>query len=172
VAAGIFRFMKGRRASIAVTLAVAVLVGSGVGACGTRSNASDTPGAPTGVTLTKMENTAWSMASLNGGGVPKTADVVLSNRQSSENTVGGGDQVDSNQRIYVVQMSGRFVAYMASTPPGIKAPTGGALAFNFDPATEQVTDWGVTAKPYDLSALGQVFQIVPTPASTPSPTSQ
>ena len=164
--------MKGQRVPFAATALFATLLGTSVGACANMTHTSSGPTAPSGVTLTKMENTAWNFASLNGGHIPKTADVVLSSRQSSENTVGGGDQVDSNQRVYVVQMAGRFIAYMASTPPGVKAPRGGALSSNFDPATGQVTDWGVTAKPHDLSALGQVFQIVPSPAPTPSATSQ
>ena len=162
--------MKGQRVSSVSRFLFAILIGTSVGACATSTHNSNEPTPPTGATLTKMESTAWSFASLNGGHVPKTADVVLSSRQSSENTVGGGDQVDSDQRVYVVQMAGRFIAYMASTPPGVEAPRGGALSFNFDPATGQVTDWGVNAKPHDLSALGQVFQIVPSPAPTPSPT--
>jgi hypothetical protein len=163
--------MKGQRVSSSATALFAILIGLSLGACATSTHNSNEPTAPTGATLTKMENTAWSFASLNGGDVPKTADVVLSSRQSSENTVGGGDQVDSNQSVYVVQMAGRFIAYMASRPPGAKAPRGAALSFNFDPATGQVTDWGIDAKPYDLSALGHVFQIAPTQAPTPSPTS-
>jgi hypothetical protein len=165
------RSMKGQRASIAATAVFAVLTGINLGACATTTGSSNGSTAPTGATLMEMENTAWRMASLNGGDVPKTADAVLSSRQSSENTVGGGDQVDSNPRVYVVQMTGRFVANMASTPYGVPAPMGGALTFNFDPATEQVTDWGVSPIPSDLSGLGQVFQIVPSPAPTSNPTS-
>jgi hypothetical protein len=163
--------MKSKHICPSATPLFAILVAVSLAACGTVANRSNGSAEPTGATLTKMENTAWSMASLNGGTVPATADVVLSSRQSSENTVGGGDQVDSDQRVYVVQMTGQFVANMASTPPGVAAPTGGALSFNFDPATEQVTDWGVSPGPRDLSGLGQVFQITPSPAPTPSPAS-
>jgi hypothetical protein len=92
---------------------------------------------------------------------PTNARTVRSSRQRAINTLLGGDKVGSNQPVDVVQFNGTFspTRRIAQHKPGA-LPTGNTLTVLVDPATGQVTDWGISnAAPSALSALGKVSKL-------------
>ena len=112
-----------------------------------------------------LERRAGDLAAQNGGNIPTTAEVVLTKRQESQDLVAGGDEVGSNEPVYLVQMEGSFVVNAAPIPSGAEAPTGSTLWFLVDAESGQSLDWGLGLKPEDLSKLGEVSQITPIPPS-------
>jgi hypothetical protein len=67
--------------------------------------------------------------------------------------------VNTNQPAYLVQLQGQFTALDASVPPGQSLPTGTYLDFIVDASGGSVTDWGVTNRKANLSALGSVIAL-------------
>lgn len=151
------RLMAGTVA-LAVFAAAAVLVWS---AFSDRSAGGALHPMPYDELRATLESEAGRLAKENGGTVPSIADVVLTTRQAAMN-VEGGDIVDSDQPVYMVQMQGKFVVNTGPYPSGVEAPTGGVLFFLYDPETGGVLDWGVGDHPADLASLGEVWQITPT----------
>jgi hypothetical protein len=98
------------------------------------------------------------MAELNGGVVPKSALVVLSQRDIANAQMAPGTEMPTTEPVYVVQMEGKFVGNMAKVPSGVDLPTGDALWFAVSVEGE-VTDWGISVTPADLGKLGQVSQL-------------
>lgn len=111
-----------------------------------------------------LEREAGEFADANGGSVSSSAEAVLTTRQASQDAL-GGDIVDSDQPVYLVQMEGRFVANAAPRPYGADAPTGTTFWFLYDPAEDVTLDWGLGDQPADLTQLGEVFEIRPTAPS-------
>jgi hypothetical protein len=151
------RLMAGTMA-FAVFAAAAVLVWS---AFSDRSAGGALHPMPNGDIRATLESQAGRLAAENGGTVPSTADVVLTTRQAAMD-VEGGDIVDSDQPVYMVQMQGEFVVNTASYPSGVEAPTGSVLSFLYDPEAARLMDWGVGEQSADLASLGEVWQITPT----------
>jgi len=85
-------------------------------------------------------------------------DAVLTTRQAAV-TATSGDVVNTNQPAYLVQLQGHFTALGASVPPGAKLPTGTYLMFIVDASSGLVSDWGVSDRKADLSALGSVIAL-------------
>lgn len=110
----------------------ALLAAAGVFIATSSAGAAHDP-FPTGETRTTLEQIAGELAA-ESGEVPSSADVVLTSRQRSQDAL-GGDVVDSDQPVYLVQMQGTFVLYAVPIPYGEEAPTGSALWFVFDPKT-------------------------------------
>ncbi len=119
-----------------------------------------TPGAPTSAVIQELQSKVSLLAGGNMGASatpPSTAEVVATTRgQALTLTEGAADNLDSTAPVYVVQLTGKFTGYDAKVPSDAPLPVGGALTFIFDPASGQVTDWGIPPQPLDLSALGQV----------------
>jgi len=58
--------------------------------------------------------------------------------------------------VYLVTLRGHFTAYLASGPPGAKAPTGTYLSLVIDARTFRGLDSGLAPRrpPVDLASLG------------------
>jgi hypothetical protein len=109
---------------------------------------------------------ARNMVKNNGGVTPTSARWVLTDAKAAAPSVGlNPDEVDADPR-YLVVLEGDFVALMASRPPEADAPRGTTLVFAADPATHQVTDWGVTNEPIDVPGLANFDLLGPSPEPT------
>ena len=64
-----------------------------------------------------------------------------------------GSQSDSDSRVIVAAIAGDFTL-IAPGPPGSEYPSGHQLVIVIDPATDSVTDVGVSGEVRDLKALG------------------
>ncbi len=155
-----------RRVAVAVT-AFAIFAAAGVFAW--RAFEGDEVAASAGASPTPpgwLVDEARNMVKNNGGVTPTSARWVLTDAKAAAPSVGlNPDEVDADPR-YLVVLEGDFVALMASRPPGADAPKGTTLVFAADPATHQVTDWGVTNEPIDVPGLADFDLLGPSPAPT------
>ena len=121
------------------------------------AQAGDTlPPEPGDATAELLANKAVEFAKLNGGTSPAEATVVLTNRNAASDLFSPGSVAGSDEEVYVVEMTGKFIGEMAKLPDGAETPTGEALWFGLDPLTGEVTDWGISVSPVDLARLGEV----------------
>jgi len=98
---------------------------------------------------------------------PSTADVVETTRgEALSASSGDTDNLDPGATVYMVQLQGTFVGCMAKVPDPTSV-TGQGLVFIFDPASGQLTDWGIEQNPIDLAALGQVSSIAVSLSAVP-----
>jgi hypothetical protein len=97
---------------------------------------------------------------------PSSAQVVLTNRGAASAAGTWVESLDPSTQVYVVQLQGSFVGNMAKVPDAKSIPRGSALVFLYDPASNQLTDWGIAPQPWNLSALGQV-SVIPVNISSP-----
>ncbi len=118
------------------------------------------PAVPTDGMRATLEREAAEFATANGGAIPASAEVVLTTRQTALNTAGGGDIVNSDEPVYLLQMLGEFTS-SGPRPLGAAAPKGSVFWFLYDPAQRTTVDWGLGREPTDLSMLGEVSQIEP-----------
>jgi hypothetical protein len=129
------------------------------------------PAVPEGEQLASLESLASSITWSNvqsSDDFPSQASAVLTTRQKALNLSDGG-VVDSDQPVYMVQVSGKFVS-SESIPPGVEAPTGEVLWIMYDPATRLPVDQGIGNHPVELAKLGDVFEIQLSPTIIASPT--
>jgi hypothetical protein len=152
--------------------AVVLSAGFALGACGAAVQTSVTiaTGAPQGnapthsptptvaVTVTTLRVLAQEMAAGADDSSVTVGDAVLTTRQAAV-TATSGSLVNTNQLAYLVQVHGHFTALDASVPSGAKLPTGTYLTFVVDASGGSVTDWGVSDRKADLSALGSVIAL-------------
>jgi hypothetical protein len=117
------------------------------------------PDVPEAGMRSTLSTTALRFAALNGATAPTSARVVLSQRDIANALMAPGTEMPTTEPVYVVQMEGKFVGHMAKIPPGASLPTGDALWFVVSPVDGQVTDWGISSSPADLSKLGQVSSL-------------
>jgi hypothetical protein len=100
---------------------------------------------------------ALTMAATNGDPKPSRIDATSSTRQAAVEVIEGkGEDVMSDEPVYVVQMTGDFVGYEAKTPDNQDPPTGKGLAFTVGIDNGNVLDWGIADAPADISTLGTV----------------
>lgn len=78
---------------------------------------------------------ARGIAKENGEPAPKKLNKVTTTRRTV-----GGPTLDTNQKVEVVQLQGKFTLYTTSHPKGTKPPTGDLMTIVFDKATGEVTD--------------------------------
>jgi hypothetical protein len=97
---------------------------------------------PDPLAIAAMRNAALQMALLNGEVRPFGAEAWSTTRQMAV-SVASDDRVDTDQSCFVVELSGHFTAYLASTPGGAPPPTGRTMTLTFDAQTLELTDWGV-----------------------------
>ncbi|MET9264586.1 hypothetical protein [Amycolatopsis sp. NPDC004079] len=70
-----------------------------------------------------------------------------------------GTRPQANDPVYLIQMTGNFVAYAAKIPPGSKAPRGNALTVTVDANSGQLLGWSVLLEPHDLAKFGEVSSL-------------
>ena len=142
---------------IAAAVGAILLMKSGDACCPVSRAQS---GSLTPTVRTTLEQEAGEFADANSESVPSSAEAVQTTRQASLDAL-GGDIVDSDQPVYLVQMEGRFVANSAPRPYGADAPTGTTFWFLYDPAEDMTLDWGLGDHRADLTQLGEVVAIHP-----------
>ncbi len=133
--------------------------------------ASGSQSRPTAEVSAALHDVALTMAKENGGDIPASADAVLTTRGEAFSLYGSpNDSLGEvgGETVYLVELEGKFTAYLASIPPGMEVPTGVALIFAYDAEHARVTDWGVIPRVVDLSKLGDTFTVELT--SEPLPT--
>ncbi len=59
---------------------------------------------------------------------------------------------ESNTRVIVVYVTGKFVGFNAKVPRGAALPKGNAIIFAWDPATKKITDWGIPSASEGVNA--------------------
>ena len=167
--------MKWQRASIFTgSIAVAALVGIVAGTWA--SAGSKYPAEPSPYTQASIQSVVETFfaGDLNKDVTPPTsAEVVLTTRGEAIQAVGPWVDYlnDPGTPIYLVQLTGDFVGYNEPVPPGTDPPQGKALFVFYDPSTTGVLgDYGIGAQPWDLSKLGNVYDIpVDFASSSPPP---
>jgi hypothetical protein len=94
----------------------------------------------------------------NGDPEVRTASYVEGTIRNAALRVLNAGQADigGSEPVTVVVMTGHFIAYGASVPPGRKPPTGTVLSFTYDESIGRVMDFGLDSSPADLSSLGSV----------------
>jgi hypothetical protein len=138
---------------IAVLTADVTAAACGAAPSGVASTHSSTDPAVTSLTVL-----AQKMAADADDPNVTAGDAVLTTRQAAV-TATSGDLVNTNQPAYLVQLQGQFTALDASVPPGQSQPTGTYLNFIVDASGGSVTDWGVTNRKANLSALGSIIAL-------------
>lgn len=96
---------------------------------------------------------AKRVATANGESSPSDGLVTRSRRQTAQEVVTGAN-VDSDEDVYVVELHGRFVGYMASVPAGAPLPKGGTVIVTIGSETGEILDWSLGDRRPDLSILG------------------
>ena len=113
---------------------------------------------------------AQEMAYYDGDDSPFDVEGVLTTRGEAVK-FGLVGQARETMQIYVVQMSGEFVGYLAKVPDSEALPKGDTLYFVMDAEEMTTTGWGLLNERVDLADIGEPFALdVPTPIP-PSPDS-
>ena len=122
--------------------ALAGVVCAAIGAMALSSSSGAAPAASVdlaGPRLQTIERIARFYAAAMGDRHPLGALVIASDRQRA-NRLTNGDVVNSNEPVYVVQISGQFVDYLASVPPGQPFPRGNTIELIIDRSSLRITD--------------------------------
>jgi hypothetical protein len=98
--------------------------------------------------------TAKQVAAANGEPSPADGVVTKSRRQAAQKVVAGAN-VDSDEDVYLVELHGQFVGYMASVPAGAPLPRGGTVVVTIGSETGEILDWSLGDRRADLSKLGE-----------------
>jgi hypothetical protein len=136
---------------------VAVAAALAVAAAGTTASA-----AATTRSASPPFRYAWILKASKrmGTPMPSTAFWVASRRQEAVR-VTSGDWVNSDQPVYVVEITGHFTARDVSVPVGAKSPTGTVATFVIARATDSGLDFGLTTRRSALGKLGHVNDLLP-----------
>jgi hypothetical protein len=137
---------------------VALIAGFTLGACGAAPAGLASSHTSTDAAVTSLQVLAQKMAAGADDPNVTAGEAVLTTRQAAV-TATSGDLVNTNEPAYLVQLQGQFTALDASVPPGQSLPTGTYLNFIVDATGGSVTDWGVTNRQANLSALGSVIAL-------------
>ncbi|HVV12024.1 hypothetical protein [Amycolatopsis sp.] len=119
---------------------------------------SSATAAPADVTAGTAATTAGRLARALGESQPGAMQYVKTSRQRAA-TATSGESVNSDNSVYVVQMSGKFTVPAARIPKGAKAPTGSRLTVTINSTSGQVQDWSISNTDHDLARLGTVSPI-------------
>jgi hypothetical protein len=110
------------------------------------------------VTTSTVRAMATRTAKVLGDSEPANATYVRTNRGAAGQLVGA--KVDTDQSVYVIQMTGKFkVPASPGAGTGHPAPTGTVLTVTVDAATGQVQDWGIDTTAPKLGTLGSVTSL-------------
>jgi len=142
--------------SAGLTLAACGAGGLGAGANGTSNSATSSSTASGEVTIASLTTMAEQEAISAGDRSVGYADAVLTTRQAAATLI-SGDEINTNEPVYLVQLLGHFTLTDVSIPPNGTAPTGIALSFAVDVSDGNVVDTGLTHEAADLSKLGPVI---------------
>jgi hypothetical protein len=127
-------------------------------ACGAAPPGIASTHSSTAAAVTSLTVLAEKMAADADDPNVTAGEAVLTTRQAAV-TATSGDTVNTNQPVYLVQLQGQLTALDPSVPPGQSLPTGTYLDFIVDASGGSVTDWGVTNRKANLSALGSVIAL-------------
>ncbi len=130
---------------------VALTAGLTLAACGAAASG--------GVTMASLTKLAEQEAISAGDRGVHYADAVLTTRQAAATLI-SGDEINTNEAVYLVQLLGHFTLTGVSIPPNGTAPTGTALSFAVDVSDGRVVDTGLTLRAADLSKLGPVIVLI------------
>jgi hypothetical protein len=156
------RWMSARRPGVATVTAgagiAAVLLALVLTGCAGLRSAGGQP-VPASA-IPRLTAIASNFATVNGGNAPAQVSAVLTTHKKALTSATPGDTVAGAGRdpVYLLTLTGHFVAYTASYPPGASAPTGRFASIVVDARTFRVLDWGVGPKPPPVSpaSLGPV----------------
>lgn len=98
---------------------------------------------------------AGGLAEVNGEKTPTDMQFVYTHRSAAAKLMSQSD-VDSDQDVYLVSMSGAFIGNVAKVPSGADKPRGNVLSMTIDPTSGRVIDWGIEFKNPNLASLGIV----------------
>jgi hypothetical protein len=138
-------------------------VNAGMGSC-PNTPAASAAAAPTTarpMTATTYRQTlsditrAWASAS--GEPKPSRTSFIKTTRQQANRAM--GSKIADDADVYLIQVSGKFVAHQAKVPSRDALPTGSSMILTVDASTGQVLDWGVTTSPRDISSLGSASSL-------------
>lgn len=105
---------------------------------------------------TWLQSLAARVARDGGDTSPTSAQWALTTERSAAPLVGlSAATAPDNDPVYVVVMTGRFVASSASFPPGASAPSGTCIAFTVDATSHVIRDYGIGPRSVDTSSVRQ-----------------
>lgn len=90
-----------------------------------------------------------------------TSAFYFRTRRESAVERSSGDSVNSDQQVFLVVITGSFVAKDVSRPFGAPAPTGTVASYVIDARTGTVTDFGLAPKAFPLTHLGARGDLMP-----------
>jgi len=96
---------------------------------------------------------AHDIAARSGSTEMQSGAVVLTTRGQA-NFVTSGASVNTDDPVYLIELTGQFEALAARVPANHTKPTGHYLTFTVNTATGSIEDWGVSDNWSDLSTLG------------------
>ncbi len=141
------RIMRGRVAIIIVAV-VAVVVLRVYLAEGASSHSPTAP--------TWLQGLAARVARNDGDSSPTSAQWALTRERAAAPLVGlTPATAPNNDPVYVVVMTGHFVDYTVSVPPGASAPRGTCVAFTVDATSHEIRDYGLGPRLVDTSSVRQ-----------------
>jgi len=121
-----------------------------IGACGP----SDPDGLADPNVRAKLRTLALQASSANGVPSPTTLMAVYSPDHQAAEEIISGDIVNDHVPVYVIEVTGGpFTCNACSTPAGASPPQGDALTLTVNAQTFQVTDFGITPNPPDLTKI-------------------
>jgi hypothetical protein len=87
--------------------------------------------------------------------------VYVATRRLDAVGLSSGDAVNTDQRVYLVVLTGNFVATGASFPPGGHAPTGTVASFVVTAANGRDLDFALSSQQIDVAKLGRAVDLLP-----------
>ncbi|MDP9164693.1 MAG: hypothetical protein M3O32_01260 [Actinomycetota bacterium] len=140
-----------------VNLGLAGALLLGLSACGTAKVGSDSDDP----TMAKLRAIARHAAEANSGHADK-AEAVKSTHSTGEKLASGGDIVQGNEPVWIVQVEGTFTCNSCSHPQGFRGTIAGHyLTITVDASTWRDTDFGIGDRRADLAKLGKVIDVTP-----------
>jgi hypothetical protein len=95
------------------------------------------------------------------GDAHPTSAVYVATRRLDAVGLSSGDAVNTNQPVYLVVLTGNFVATAASFPPGGHAPTGTVASLVVAARDGRDLDFGLSSQHIDVPKLGRAVDLLP-----------
>jgi hypothetical protein len=141
---------------VAVGLIAAVLVSGSLGGVGRAAAAVGEAPPPPAFVVASARHGAASL----GDPQPASAVYVATTRLAAVG-LSMSATVNTDQPVYLVVLTGTFVATGASGPSGSKPPTGTVASFVLDAADGRGVDFGLSSQPIDVAKLGRATDLLP-----------
>lgn len=124
--------------------------------CGFAPPPADYAGAPLAPSAAPaaLQAIAKQEAGMNGGANPGSVKYVTSTRKQAAKLM--NTELATDEPVYVMQLTGKFVGNHAYVPHGNPKPTGDTMIVVVSAATGKVVDMSITDRAGDLSKLGAV----------------